>query len=493
MKKKVITLFIILVFVTIPISSSLSVLSEDEISNFSNSDWYQISQDGYGDKTNVGHRGIAIFNDSLILGTANYIANDIERGVIQFDRSTRLYKFLIDLLLKKSYEGNSYISNGCEIWCYNGQTFTQLVGKNGYMPSGFGNKNNSELGELVVFKGYLYACLRNTREGCQVWRTNNLMDWEKVVEGGFGNLLNRWCMETEIFGDYLYVGTYNFIQGCEVYRTLDGVFWEEVVGRNAETKNGFGRKQNFYTWSMCNYSGFLYIGTQSSEGGELWRSQDGIKWEPIVAYKNIIRAKLHGVDYPRGFGRYFAGGFRNMIVYKDELYILTAGEWYLNIGISKIGTVLPLSHVFLSLYPLNYLVAPGAQVWKYNATIDKITRVVGGRFRGNFSAGFGDKRNVYLWCVEVINNNLYVGVMHEEPINVILKRNRLLNWNITIETPKGRGQLWKYDSKNWEQVVGDGFGDDYNIGIREIKFYNNSLIAATFNLKTGCEVWKYDF
>jgi hypothetical protein len=39
------------------------------------------------------------------------------------------------------------------------------------------------------------------------------------------------------------------------------------------------------------------------------------------------------------------------------------------------------------------------------------------------------------------------------------------------------------------RVVGDGFGDNYNLGVRSLKIYNGSIYAVTVNIVTGCEVW----
>ena len=134
---------------------------------------------------------------------------------------------------------------------------------------------------------YIYAGLRNHITGCEIWRTNDLnKPWVKVVENGFYNLNNSGAWVAEIFNSYLYVGTMNFIDGCEVYRSKDGLNWECVVGRKSDTKIGFGSNGNFYAWSMCVYDSYLYIGTNNLYGGgELWRTNDGINWNPIFAYK----------------------------------------------------------------------------------------------------------------------------------------------------------------------------------------------------------------
>ena len=85
---------------------------------------------------------------------------------------------------------------------------------------------------LKAFKGYLYAGVWNHKNGCQIWRTDNISHWGYVVANGFGNKNNTAVWVAEIFNDYLYVGTMNFKNGCEVYRTYDGIVWEKVVGKN---------------------------------------------------------------------------------------------------------------------------------------------------------------------------------------------------------------------------------------------------------------------
>ena len=34
------------------------------------------------------------------------------------------------------------------------------------------------------------------------------------------------------------------------------------------------------------------------------------------------------------------------------------------------------------------------------------------------------------------------------------------------------------------------FEDEYNVGFRELKIYNDSLIGSTMNVNTGLEVWE---
>jgi len=455
--------------------------------------WTQINEDGFGNRHNIAPRGIEIFQGSLVVGTENFINPFIE---LEFNTDYSIRQFIYRVTFLSNW--SRIDSDGCEIWCYTKEEgLKQIVGDNeeAIMPAGFGNKNNIEVGILIEYKDYLYAGLYNVREGCQVWRTKDLGgEWELVVRGGFGNTSNIAAWVAEVFNGDLYVGTINRKYGCQVFRTNDGTHWEAVVGDKSVTPSGFGDKGNIYAWSMCVYNSDFYIGTIL---GELWKSLDGVTWHPVIAYKNIIAAKLHGAYLPRGFkqkilGSEYLGGIRRLIVYNDELYAgMIGGDHLVDLTIFNLITIKFSRGLnpFGRLRHLNH----GAEIWKYNAIDDKWTRVVGGRRKGhNDSGGFGDPKNHEMWSMVTDGEDIYVGTMYLEDIQATLKRNHFQNWSVSLETLKGPAQLWIYDGKNWERLVGDGFGDDYNLGIRMMTIYENSLVALTYNLKTGCEMWKCD-
>jgi hypothetical protein len=455
--------------------------------------WMQINEDGFGNKHNVAPRGIEIFNGSLLVGTDNLINPGMG---LEFDTYYSIRQFIYGITHLSDW--SKLESDGCEIWCYeNDEGLRQIVGNNdgATMDAGFGNKNNMEVGILIEYKDYLYAGLHNQRDGCQIWRTKNLDEkWELVVQGGFGNISNNAAWVAEIFNGTLYVGTINKKYGCQIFRTNDGINWDAVVGDTSATASGFGDRGNIYAWSMCVYNSELYVGTNM---GDLWKSSDGITWHPVIAYKNIIVAKLHGADRPRGFrqkimGAGYLGGIRRLIIYHDELYAGTiGGDHLVNLTIPNLG-VIRFSRGFNPFGRLRDL-NRGAEIWKYNVSKDKWMMVVGGRRKGqNDSGGFGDPKNHEMWSMITDGKCIYVGTMRLEDIQVTLNRNHFQNWSISMETPKGPAQLWRYDGENWERLVGNGFGDDYNIGIRTMIIYDNSLIALTGNSKTGCEMWKCD-
>ncbi len=82
----------------------------------------------------------------------------------------------------------------------------------------------------------------------------------------------------------------------QVWRSFDGMTWEPVVtdGFNSGNINtgGFGRQ-----------GGYLYIGTGNFDGGEIWRTKDGVHWE-MIAQK--------GLDDPDNGGFVFVS-YRNLL------------------------------------------------------------------------------------------------------------------------------------------------------------------------------------
>lgn len=483
-------------------------VSEENIDNQEIADsgslFEQINVDGFGSRYNLAPRGIEIFDGCLVIGTANY--NNDSSFVLGRSYSVRDFFYMNHM---HDLGGRDWFSDGCEIWCFNDSTgWNQIVGGNeeAIMPVGFGNKNNVEVGLLIGYKGYLYAGLKSHRMGCQIWRTKNLdEEWEMVVGEGFGDKNNYWCTVAEVFNGELYVCTANYGNGSEIFRTSDGENWNAVVGDDSCTKNGFGERRNF-AWSMCVYDSCLYVGTLNLYGGcELWKSSDGVNWEPVVAYVTWLEARLHGADFPRGFARgnthwvtrlrnrNWRGGIRRMVVYNEELYVGVTGEDFcMDITLGGFGKLFSIPYGLFSFRPIKQLSSLGCEIWKYNASCDKWTKVVGGIFRGNASSGFGDRRNEYPWSMIVYDDHIYVGTMRVDPFDVVFTRNDFLNWSICFNIFEGGCQLWRFDGDCWEKVNEDGFGDKYNVGFREMIVYNDSIIGGTMNINTGCEVWRYN-
>jgi hypothetical protein len=438
--------------------------------------WQQINKDGFGDKHNVGTRAMTVFDGYLCVGVTNLNLSSNE-------------------------------VNGCELWCYNGTDWIQSVGNrsSASIGPGFGNKNNAECSILIEFKGWLYAGTGNNKNGCELWRTRNLLKgtWEKVVDKGFGYISNLGMWSAEIFMGFLYFGTINFPGGCQIWRTTDGKDFEAVVGGPSHIPDGFGEFMNAYAWYMKEYDARLYVGTQNMLGGEIWRSTDGTTWECLVGPNG---------NYPGGFQVFDLNyGIRTLTVFKGNLYAGTAAMPSLTVAL-KIKGMYGRSH------EIRFFNSPevGLQIWRLNLSEDRKWQCTVGGFRegNNLGSGFGDNHNIYAWTMKVFNDSLYVGTYNvkrenvslslKDIINYITKKNIVYLLGSNFVTKKSDGcQIWKTsDGIHWIQDVGNetngqgnGFGDVNNNGIRSMSVYQikntNALIIGTANAVTGCEIWEY--
>ena len=146
--------------------------------------WQQINEDGFGDVCNVGPRGIAIFNNSVIIGTANFLTQTDDPYTIKFDKSVKIYQLLYGLCIKRSLGGKTYSSSGCEIWSYNGDSWEQLIGDSGIdgFSGGFNDVLNVGARTMIEYpkdSGTIWVGTWNMDfknfdvfNGCEIWKSN---------------------------------------------------------------------------------------------------------------------------------------------------------------------------------------------------------------------------------------------------------------------------------------------------------------------------------
>jgi ubiquinone/menaquinone biosynthesis C-methylase UbiE len=236
---------------------------------------------------------------------------------------------------------------------------------------GFGDSTNATVFEMAEFNGFLYAGTLNPTRGFQVWKTkadaSPRYRWTRVItDGAYRGALNECCISMCPFQNALYIGTgiqhggYDRTYhvgpaGSELIRLHPDDTWDLIVGTPRMTPDGIkgplsGRGPGFdnlfngYIWRMAIHEGSLYLGTYNwsvwlpylpldrwpkwarnhineigienivkRDGGfDLWRSSDGIRWEPITR---------------TGFGNPYNYGVRTLVSSPVGLFVGTANPF----------------------------------------------------------------------------------------------------------------------------------------------------------------------
>lgn len=244
---------------------------------------------------------------------------------------------------------------------------------------GFGNPHNATVFEMEVFDGHLYGGTANPITGGELWKTRGgepPYHWTKVFDRGAGRgLHNEVAGAMCEFKGALYVGC-GVINGgfhrafkigpaaAEILRLWPDDSWDLIVGESRMTAQGlkyplsgmspgFDNIFNGYVWRMHVHDGWLYASTMSwagllaylpmhnwppdilalmdrrgverlteTGGFQLWRSADGVHWEPVTR---------------DGFGNKFNWGGRTFASTPHGLFVGTANPFGPRVALRRDG------------------------------------------------------------------------------------------------------------------------------------------------------------
>ncbi len=165
--------------------------------------------------------------------------------------------------------------------------YRSLTGNSGSWGSpvtsaGFGDTNNENFKDMIVFQGWLCGGTWNQTTGAQVWCSQNGVTWVQKNIGGFGasanNPANIIVVHSFVFQNKLYFGVENGgTDGtrssddiAKIFRTSDisavNPSWEEVYGGSAGSLNAD---------LLGELNAYLYISAASSQGIVILRSSTG--------------------------------------------------------------------------------------------------------------------------------------------------------------------------------------------------------------------------
>lgn len=268
---------------------------------FSQADtWTQITGNGFGLSPQVSVPEMEVYNGYLYAATAP------AAGLAKLWRSssgdigtwTQIMNFSPPLSGDRSIHsfGTTELDGGY-IWCgtgnslkgtiiyrsQNGQSWTAISKR------GFGNPLLSTASpHLVVFQGtgdtipYLYAGAGSHGAGtpAQLWRTpytnQDSSAWDLLIDFAgtdpdvtLVSYLYVWC-------DTLYFATDD---SGQLWQSTDGINFT----KNPYVGDGFGVPSNHVISSLAVFNDTLYATTTNMQGGQLWRSGNGVNWQMVTA------------------------------------------------------------------------------------------------------------------------------------------------------------------------------------------------------------------
>ncbi|MCB0188370.1 MAG: hypothetical protein KDE31_29070, partial [Caldilineaceae bacterium] len=294
-------------------------------------------------------------------------------------------------------------------------------------------------------------------------------NWSQSNLNGFGDPNVIYVLASYTFNGHFYVGTETRTAGAKrLLRSSDGTTWEEVIGAD------FGRVYNYAIADLQEFKGQLYAGTwhwnwdeEKSDGGELWRSTDGVMWSTVIT---------------GGFGAVTNQGITQLIVFQDQLYATTAidgingqmqlwrsatgdaNDWqqitggpFANSDNAAAATLeLYQDHLYLGTYNN----VTGGELWR-SSDGSQWTQVNNG--------GWGGVQTTAIASLEAFNGALYVGT-----------RNLVTG-----------GEIWRsVDGATWEAVATAGFGNPNNGRFYNLTNWNRQFYVLVGNEATGAEVWR---
>lgn len=233
--------------------------------------------------------------------------------------------------------------------------------------------------------------------------------------------------------------------------------WTKVVS------GGFTDRNNSYAPAAIEFKGYLYLSTVANQagfifskshklGGDIWRSQDGIKWEQVGApgLGNTHNSSFNFVTF---HNRLFALA-NNLNDHGIEIWVSEDGLHFTQIEKGGFGD--PHNDWVEGFVFNDRLIvvvsgaASGPQIWVSDDGL---------AFRQTESGGLGDKGNTGFATVRtqpVLDGKLYVGTSN----------------------PSTGGEIWRTsDGLLWERVADKGLERSSNTSLNPFLVFNRHLYA----------------
>ena len=336
---------------------------------------------------------------------------------------------------------------------------------------GFGDPENYIIRSIEKFHNHLYAGTANENgDGAQLWRSDVSGNWNIITEDGFGNNNNIHFSDLIKFKNKFFVGTRNIVEGGKIYQSRNGLDWNHVNLPGLSPRNG-------EILHFINFDGDLYASTMSfsdNYGAEIWRSATGNDgdWEQVVINgfngdemnQMIVSMEIHQ-------GRLFVGTDNWN---GTEIWSSLNGTDWAQVNVDGFddpnnwSATLESYQGYLYAATYNWYLSdnPGFELWRCKQCDGSDWVQI------PIENGFGDSENRAIRALVSSLGKMY-GFVYNRKTGI---------------------QLWQTENGiDWEQLIGDGFGDANNLIVMwdtSVLVNGNEIIIGTWNKIDGGEIWK---
>ncbi|QGT99452.1 hypothetical protein SYNTR_0859 [Candidatus Syntrophocurvum alkaliphilum] len=312
--------------------------------------WHQLDTgiEGFSTRYMAEHRGKLYLGATALLGPGEfrlYSSFDPENegwDLVDVDGDpNKNPRGIADILF--SFNDHLYVGTaretGFELWRTVG-TEPELDNWKLVVDKGAGDARNERPWEVGIFNDYIYIgtaieiailSLRQTLippKGFDLIRVDSNDNWELVIGGtpvvptepetgtrgaplsgnssGFGNISNAYCWQLQAQGNEFYLGTFSWSVLIPPYIPLIPELLDSIFSANVNAyQNSLQNYINYLTQSnpqlsqislgdvMQKVSNFIMKLGSRTFGFDLWKSKDGVNWEPV---------SLNGFGNPHNYG-----------------------------------------------------------------------------------------------------------------------------------------------------------------------------------------------
>ena len=295
---------------------------------------------------------------------------------------------------------------------------------------------------------------------------NYLPAWEQANSNGFGDSLEIEVSALEAYKGYLYAGTHNLIDpgqtfdGGRIFRSSDGVTWNPV------TQPGFGISHDIKPPAILDFIVFnnrLYASTGwGANPGQIYRTNDGSNWAPmtVTGFSNNENVDISALAIYDGM---IYAGVKNRVD-GARIYRSSTGDnntWDQvapAVPGTDVSTVTGFAEFNYELYAAVESNAP-VQIWRFDG-FDWTTIV---------SDGFGSDTTTFIGGMVVFGGYLYVGA------------------GDTVDGPRLYRTL---DGAQWDPVITPLSDDANNLKVESLFVFQHQLYVSVKNTATGLELWR---